>query len=204
LGDSTSAQSGRRARVLTERGGRTIAHGQTHYERLQVNSGACVEVIRAAARALLKQCHPDKNPERREWAEAQTRLINESVAALSDPCARSAYDVSLPDVRTAEPRLSREERFFHQGYASHLQGRYTEAMRAYEQCLIHNPRNAAAHYNLGCIHEARGHVRTAQHAYHAAQVVSPGYRDAAARSAELARARFASRLVHAPLRAAPA
>ncbi|MBT3269357.1 DnaJ domain-containing protein [Candidatus Poribacteria bacterium] len=204
MGKGVSVHAGRDIRVPADARGKTIAHGQTHYERLQVAPDACVEVIRAAARALLKRRHPDKNPARREWAEAQARLINESVAALCDPTARDAYDASLPDISAAEPTLSREERFFHQAYANHLQGRYGEAMRAYEQCLISNPRNAAAHYNLGCIYEAQGNVRTAQHAYHAAQVVSPGYRDAAARSAELARSRFASRIVHTPLETARA
>ena len=171
---------------------------------------ACVEVVRAAARALLKQCHPDKNPDRKEWAEQQTRMIAESLDALTAPDARVALegasgagDLDLPD-DLDWPLVSRADRLFQQAYVSHLHGLYREAIHTYEQCLIGAPRNAAAHYNLGCIYEAQGHPGKAQRAYHAANVVSPGYRDAAERSVELRRPRFIVRDVSAGLTTAPA
>ncbi len=176
---------------------------------------ACAEVIQAAARALLKQCHPDKNPDRQEWAEQQTRMIAESMEALTAPptpeavanvapasAATDATDQPASDFEW--PLVSRADRLFQQAYVSHLHGRYREAIQAYEQCLIGAPRNAAAHYNLGCIYEAQGQSRKAQRAYHAATVVSPGYRDAASRSAELARPQFSVRDVSPDLTAAPA
>lgn len=162
-------------------------------------------MIRAAARALLKQCHPDKNPDRPEWADTQTRLITESLEALTDPACRASINASAAHasdggVAPHEPSGSPEERLFHQGYVGQLHGRYPEAIQAYEQCLIVNPRNAAAHYNIGCIYEAQGLGQKAQRAYHAAHVVSPGYRDALTRSAALTRARFSPSSARSPLR----
>jgi tetratricopeptide (TPR) repeat protein len=187
-----------------------IVQGLTHHERLQVDSNACVEVIRAAARALLKQCHPDKNPDRQEWAEEQTRMISESLQALTateaqaalQPAADASGGVFAEDFEW--PLVSRADRLFQQAYVNHLHGRYREAIAGYEQCLIGAPRNAAAHYNLGCIYEAQGHRRKAQRAYHAANVVTPGYRDASRRSADLAPDHFTVREVSAGLAAAPA
>ena len=221
MGRRHSVQA-RRARVAP--GGRTIVHGDTHHERLQVAPNACVEVVRAAARALLKQCHPDKNPDRLEWADAQTRMITESMGALTDPDYRRLLDTPDPEVDTRAdtqadiemdpdvlaghtprpPEASLEERRFQQGYVAHLHGRYREAIQAYEHCLITNPKNAAAHYNIGCIYEAQGFDQKAGRAYHAAHVVEPGYRDAATRSAQLTRPRFSASASRSPLWAAHA
>jgi len=177
---------------------------------LQVAPNACIEVVQAAARALLKRCHPDKNPDRQEWAEEQTRMIAESLDALTSAETKASL-ASAADATDREfsddfewPLVSRADRLFQQAYVDHLHGRYREAIHAYEQCLIGAPRNAAAHYNLGCIYEAQGQFRKAQRAYHAATVVSPGYRDAASRSAALAGPQFTARELPAGLTTAPA
>lgn len=70
------------------------------YKVLQVDVEAEPEVIRAAYRALLRRYHPDKNPDRLEWAEQKTRELNEAFVLLSDAKKRKEFDRQRVAVRT--------------------------------------------------------------------------------------------------------
>lgn len=62
------------------------------YQILQVHPEADPETIQAAYRSLLRRCHPDKNPDRRAWAEQRTRELNEAYAVLSNAERRREFD----------------------------------------------------------------------------------------------------------------
>lgn len=70
-----------------------------HYETLQVSETASEEVIKGAYRYLAQRWHPDKNPDSKEHAEAQTRKINIAYSILSDKHARAEYDNELQRTR---------------------------------------------------------------------------------------------------------
>ncbi len=63
-----------------------------YYRVLQVHPEADQQTIQAAYRSLSRRMHPDKNQDRREWAERQTQSLNEAYAALGDVQKRLAFD----------------------------------------------------------------------------------------------------------------
>ena len=66
-----------------------------YYDLFGVHSKAGPEEIRKAYRARLKEWHPDKNPDRKEEAEAMTKALNMAYHILSDPARRKNYDRML-------------------------------------------------------------------------------------------------------------
>lgn len=73
----------------------SIATGQrTHYDVLEVSQAASPEVLRAAYKSLIQRYHPDRNPDDARAAERST-LIVKAYQVLSDPVARTAYDLEL-------------------------------------------------------------------------------------------------------------
>ncbi|MEO7994603.1 MAG: DnaJ domain-containing protein [bacterium] len=62
------------------------------YEILQVHPNASPAMIRKVYGWLAQQFHPDKNPERREWAEGKMRALNGAFETLSDPVKRKQYN----------------------------------------------------------------------------------------------------------------
>lgn len=67
----------------------------THYTNLKINEDATIEVINGAYKYLIQKWHPDKNPDQRQEAERNTRIINEAYAVLSNPVSRKEYDEFL-------------------------------------------------------------------------------------------------------------
>lgn len=65
---------------------------RTHYDNLQVVENASPEVIKGAYRYLSQKWHPDKNPNQREKAENNIRIINKAYEVLSDPIKRSEHN----------------------------------------------------------------------------------------------------------------
>src|ERR1700723_2116186 len=62
------------------------------YEVLGVTREATAEQIKSAYRKAAMQYHPDRNPEKKEEAEANFRAASEAYAVLSDSQKRSIYD----------------------------------------------------------------------------------------------------------------
>src|ERR1700733_11844521 len=62
------------------------------YEVLGVTREATGEQIKSAYRKAAMQYHPDRNPEKKEEAEANFRAASEAYAVLSDSQKRSIYD----------------------------------------------------------------------------------------------------------------
>jgi len=64
-----------------------------YYEILEVHYKASSEVIEKAYKVLATKYHPDKQPhDRRPWAEARMKQINEAYSCLRDPERRREYD----------------------------------------------------------------------------------------------------------------
>ena len=82
---------------------------RTHYDNLQLKENASDEVIRGAYRYLAQKWHPDKNPDNKEEAERNSKIINDSYAILSDPQARKEHDEWLAWKRSDENKSSTSE-----------------------------------------------------------------------------------------------
>jgi molecular chaperone DnaJ len=68
-------------------------HGkQDYYEVLSVTQTATAEEIKSAYRKAALKWHPDRNPEKKEHAEAKFRECTEAYSVLSDENKRSVYD----------------------------------------------------------------------------------------------------------------
>ena len=63
-----------------------------YYEVLQVPRSASAAEIKKAYRKQALQWHPDKNPQRKEYAERRFKLISEAYQVLSDANKREIYD----------------------------------------------------------------------------------------------------------------
>ncbi len=89
-------------------GGSTV----NYYETLEVMQTASTEVIAAAYRAKARRLHPDVvAPDRRVWAEAEFKKINEAYHVLSDPQARADYDLTLTSSRGDSPGSDQRDRY---------------------------------------------------------------------------------------------
>lgn len=68
----------------------------TFYELLDVPMTASKAEITTAYRKAMRSAHPDRvPPQRREAAEALSKLLNAAYATLSDPGKRLAYDRTI-------------------------------------------------------------------------------------------------------------
>lgn len=63
-----------------------------YYEILGLAKDASEADIKRAYRQKAKELHPDRNPEKREWARKEFRKIAEAYEVLSDPQKRAEYD----------------------------------------------------------------------------------------------------------------
>jgi molecular chaperone DnaJ len=63
-----------------------------YYEILSVTRTATAEEIKSAYRKAALKWHPDRNPEKKETAEAKFREATEAYTVLSDTNKRAAYD----------------------------------------------------------------------------------------------------------------
>ncbi|VDM34411.1 unnamed protein product [Hydatigera taeniaeformis] len=63
-----------------------------YYTVLKIDRGADGESIKKAYRKLALRWHPDKNPDNKEEAERQFKLVSEAYEVLSDPQKREIYD----------------------------------------------------------------------------------------------------------------
>jgi len=65
-----------------------------YYQILEVSETADIQEIKAAYKRLAMQFHPDRNPGDRE-AEEQFKQVNNAYQVLSDPQARTQYDIQI-------------------------------------------------------------------------------------------------------------
>jgi DnaJ-class molecular chaperone len=63
-----------------------------YYKILEIDRTASDDEIIKAYRSLSKKYHPDKNPDKKEWAEEKFKLINEAKNVLLDPDKKEVYD----------------------------------------------------------------------------------------------------------------
>ena len=64
----------------------------THYDNLKITRNAPDAVIRAAYKALVQQCHPDKFQGSEQEALRLTKIINQSYDVLINPNKRAEHD----------------------------------------------------------------------------------------------------------------
>ncbi len=67
---------------------------KNYYEILRVSPNATSEEIKKAYRVILKEIHPDLNPDNKE-SEEKTKKVNEAYEVLSDATKRKKYDQSI-------------------------------------------------------------------------------------------------------------
>jgi hypothetical protein len=78
-----------------------------YYAILGVPAGASAAEIQRAYRRLAKECHPDRNPDRLDWATTTFQRVNEAYNILGDPARRHDYDdLRWPHVRHTAARGS--------------------------------------------------------------------------------------------------
>ena len=69
---------------------------KNYYEILEVDVKASKEIIDKAFKVLAKKYHPDTQSEqKKEWAEAKFKEINEAYEVLSNEASRKDYDSEL-------------------------------------------------------------------------------------------------------------
>jgi len=64
-----------------------------YYNILGVRETVTGDEIRRAYRRMVLDAHPDKNPQRREWAEYRIRLLNEAYEILGNEENRRVFDI---------------------------------------------------------------------------------------------------------------
>lgn len=73
-----------------------MSGAEDYYRLLEVPRHATQEEIRRAYRRLALKWHPDKNPDKKEAAEARFKAISEAYEVLSDETKRGQYDLYGP------------------------------------------------------------------------------------------------------------
>ncbi len=69
---------------------------KNYYEILEVDKNASKEIIDKAFKVLAKKYHPDiHEEEKKAWAEAKFKEINEAYEVLSNKITKEEYDVNL-------------------------------------------------------------------------------------------------------------
>jgi curved DNA-binding protein CbpA len=118
-----------------------------YYSILQVALGATQSEIKRSFRRLVRQCHPDLNPQD-PAAAARFRQISQAYAVLSDPQQRAAYDEGLvypPQASQASPAESSAQMAYLQGLDQLAQRNNAEAIQYFNQAIDLRPDWAEAY-----------------------------------------------------------
>jgi molecular chaperone DnaJ len=70
----------------------SAAQNRDYYEVLDVPRTAAADEIKSAYRKAALKWHPDRNPDKKQYAEERFREATEAYSVLSDPQKRVAYD----------------------------------------------------------------------------------------------------------------
>lgn len=79
------------------------------YKELGVSSDASAEDVKRAARRLLAENHPDRNPGNKA-AEDRYKAVSEAKEVLTDPAKRKEYDETRRAVRRWRVRTALQRR----------------------------------------------------------------------------------------------
>jgi DnaJ-class molecular chaperone len=147
-------------------------------------------------RQLVFEHHPDRNPDRREWAIERTMEIVEAYNVLSDPARRDAYNFEIRNDIHRDPGenhgvkrsllkmgKTREET---EGAAHFSRGveyfgdrdTWNQALHEWGQALKQLPGLANAYYNMGILFGYQGNFKDAMAAFDHALRLNPGDADA--------------------------
>ncbi len=77
---------------------------KSHYDNLQVQETASLDVIKGAYKHLIQKWHPDKHPNERATAERITKMLNDAFTVLSDPVTRKKHDEWIAEQRNKEQK----------------------------------------------------------------------------------------------------
>ena len=80
------------------------------YRLLCVDQRATKKQLKESYIGLLKIYHPDKNPDKIEWATEQTQMLNLAHEILSDDEKRANYDDLLNDFLANDKKKTEEEK----------------------------------------------------------------------------------------------
>lgn len=103
------------------------------YNILSVTSGSSDEEITRSFRAMAMKYHPDKNPERREWANEQMTILNTAYSTLMSHRfkeAEAAVEAEENEARERAGAAAREEAI-RKAREDELRGLRDEARREY-------------------------------------------------------------------------
>lgn len=110
---------------------------KTYYEILGVKPDATLGEIRTVYKRLALQYHPDKNVDKKRWAEEMFKPIDEAYKTLSDQEKRAAYDASLSGITE---RIV--EQFTEFGENAHKNLQYLEQIKVLQDKYVSEAKNA--------------------------------------------------------------
>ena len=136
---------------------------KTFYDELGVPRDANAAAIKHAFKEIAKVYHPDKNPDKQEWAHEQMSRFNFIVETLLNPDTRREYDDLVQKYESAPPQPARPRRRPHQENAIE---------REYAQVSVEIMNLAGKYSNCRLKNDDRRHHR--QRCGHHASVRVPG------------------------------
>ncbi|OIS99152.1 PREDICTED: chaperone protein dnaJ 11, chloroplastic [Nicotiana attenuata] len=109
LGRKNTQKASTYAAVSTE-ARRRRRPAESFYEVLRVKQNASTTEVKAAYRSLAKVYHPDAGGQPEEFFDGRNFIeIHDAYAALSDPAARSIYDLKKSTMLMPRSRISETE-----------------------------------------------------------------------------------------------
>lgn len=152
---------------------------KNYYEIFKLYPPINMDQLQDTYKQLIFENHPDRNPERQEWAVDKTMEIVEAYNVLSDPEKRDIYNFQVrTDIRKEPGELvgikrgllkmmkSKEEteaeEHFRKGVALFEdKDTWNQAQHEWVQCIKLVPGFVNAHYNLGVLYGYQGNFKDA-------------------------------------------